>query len=1383
VRTPLKNLVHNLPDYEERMNTGSNSPGQNVPLSLYPQPDEFGPRFRRIVLTDDARLSAESPLTDLDEVIGQLRARASEASCRNDLAVALQARHAVTGDADALEEAARLARTLPGIENAAYRVNLGAILCACYAQAEDRQLLEEAAAQLREAVSAGHPGALQNLSLVLLYQGGADPEVLEQALDCARRALAAGERRPDCLANMLLILGRRYDTDNADETLGEIFAAAREMADSVPQDSRARELYALASFLRDISERQGNAAIAAETVEVMRRCVASTAPAGDERPVMLFRLALDLDTLFKEAADRAVLDEAVSMHRDALDAFPDEHPLRAFCLSALGAHLLQVFYVTGEVASLREAVPFLRSAVADLPETGPEQDLRHTLLTGLRTGLAMLYEFTGEQEFLGEFAEVGQAVAGAPADDESVVRFAATLQGSLWRSEFERSGDPELLRRAVGALRLQLKGLPAGDPFGAIIQAEFMNVLEQEYEFTSDISLLHEAVSVGRQFAAAPPPDDPEDLSVVLNSLVVALVKLYEMTGDVALLREAVTHGETSVAAASSALLLMSSTAQLAMASMILGTRTGDPQALREAIRLGHAAVDGIPHGHPSRALALLNLGSAARSLYVLTGDLPTLREGVAAVQASAAALPAGSPQRGLVLDNLGAALYLLAARTGDQRFLDEAVTAARGALIAVPASHHLRWTGLHHLAAALQDKYDRTGNAETGRELIMVRRAAVTAAGDNHQYRGALAGQLCNSLHAVFRRTGNLRSLREAVAAGRAAVSAVPSDHLERGSHLRFLGNALLSMYETAGDPEALAGARECYAEAVESAISTITQVHAARGLARAQVAAGDPAAGLAAIEDAVGRLPRIASRALSRPDRELRLGDISGIANQAAATALLAGLPGRAMELLEETRGRLLAEAMGSRGAMSRVSGYSAELGAQLERIEGEFAAIEAAAATASDPAVPGSARPGDGAQEAGQIARARAVADRRERADAQYTDLLQRIRDHPQLADFLRTPAVAEMQRQAGSLPIVTVVTDPSHCGALILTGDLAEPVLHVPLPDLTSDEVTVQVDRFRGARHSAQDQHTPLGTQRNAQQTMLAILGWLWDTVAAPVLTALGHTTTPDPETGQGWPRVWWCPTGFLSYLPLHAAGHHGDVADGTRHPRTVLDRVVSSYTATVRSLGYAAALTPPPAPPGAPLIVAASGVPGVARLDEATAEAEQIARLCPGATVLDGPAATREAVLAALRTHSVAHFACHGVSDWSVPQDSRLLLYDHADSPLSIADISALPLNADLAYLSACETAETPVRLADEIIHITSSFQLAGFRHVVGTLWPVNDQAARQIATAVYGRLSAQGTRPVDSAGTAWALHEATRQLRETCVLAPTRWAAHVHVGP
>lgn len=70
----------------------------------------------------------------------------------------------------------------------------------------------------------------------------------------------------------------------------------------------------------------------------------------------------------------------------------------------------------------------------------------------------------------------------------------------------------------------------------------------------------------------------------------------------------------------------------------------------------------------------------------------------------------------------------------------------------------------------------------------------------------------------------------------------------------------------------------------------------------------------------------------------------------------------------------------------------------------------------------------------------------------------------------------------------------------------------------------------------------------------------------------------------------------------------------------------------------------------------------------------------------------------------------------------------------------MADISRLRLrDVHLAYLSACSTTRTRPELADEAIHITGAFLLAGYRHVVGTLWPVVDRVCTQIAGTFYTR--------------------------------------------
>jgi len=193
-----------------------------------------------------------------------------------------------------------------------------------------------------------------------------------------------------------------------------------------------------------------------------------------------------------------------------------------------------------------------------------------------------------------------------------------------------------------------------------------------------------------------------------------------------------------------------------------------------------------------------------------------------------------------------------------------------------------------------------------------------------------------------------------------------------------------------------------------------------------------------------------------------------------------------------------------------------------------------------------------------------------------------------------------------------------------------------------------------------------------------------------------------------------------------------------------------------------------------------LIVTASDAPGVAPLPGAQAEAEILARLIPSATVVRHP--TRAAVLAALPSCRVAHFACHGYADFADPAASQLVLYDHGTSPLTVADISALRLVSGLAYLSACHTAVTSLDMADEAVHLSGAFHLAGYQNVIGTLWPVGDLSAGMVAEDFYRQLTSGGVGAPDTTLASLALHAATRRLRHRFPGQPTLWAGYIHTG-
>ena len=298
----------------------------------------------------------------------------------------------------------------------------------------------------------------------------------------------------------------------------------------------------------------------------------------------------------------------------------------------------------------------------------------------------------------------------------------------------------------------------------------------------------------------------------------------------------------------------------------------------------------------------------------------------------------------------------------------------------------------------------------------------------------------------------------------------------------------------------------------------------------------------------------------------------------------------------------------------------------------------------------------------------------------------------------------------------------------------------------------------------------------------------VLEWLWDVAVGPILDELGFKQPPSHS--DMWPRVCWIPSGILTLLPIHAAGYHNST-------RNAIDRVISSYSATVKSLAYAREQAERTKEVDS-LKVMLLSMPKTSRqtdLPYAEKEVQELLRRMDlsanvSLTTIQHP--TRHAVLSAIHDHQVVHFACHGhsVSD---PSQSRLLLCDWETAPLTVSDIASLNLQVpQLAYLSACHTAATVAfRLLDESINLSTAIQLAGYPSVVGTLWHVADQSSVDVARDVYKWMLAEDTK-LDTSKSAEGLHRAVRALREKTrtpvgfskkvASNPLIWAPFIHLG-
>jgi len=94
----------------------------------------------------------------------------------------------------------------------------------------------------------------------------------------------------------------------------------------------------------------------------------------------------------------------------------------------------------------------------------------------------------------------------------------------------------------------------------------------------------------------------------------------------------------------------------------------------------------------------------------------------------------------------------------------------------------------------------------------------------------------------------------------------------------------------------------------------------------------------------------------------------------------------------------------------------------------------------------------------------------------------------------------------------------------------------------------------------------------------------------------------------------------------------------------------------------------------------------------------------------------------------------------------------------------------------------------PLGLLDESINLMTACQLAGFRHVVGSLWETYDEYSEVAAGEFYKVLGAAAI--INDRAIAWGVHQASRYLRKHAKVAESctesnvfAWAAYIRVGP
>ncbi|KDR74249.1 hypothetical protein GALMADRAFT_123687 [Galerina marginata CBS 339.88] len=864
---------------------------------------------------------------------------------------------------------------------------------------------------------------------------------------------------------------------------------------------------------------------------------------------------------------------------------------------------------------------------------------------------------------------------------------------------------------------------------------------------------------------------------------------------------------------------------------------------ISEAILSYQKAIDLVPNPqHPGLPGIFNNLGTSLLSQFKYTGDLKDLSEGIGTFQTAVHRTPEDDPSLPGRLANLGHSLSTRLEQTGDLKDGSGAISTLEQAVLLTPENHPdlPRWFNLlavaylrrNHWRQSLADvtaalrTYDKAfplipedhgdmskflnnyGNALLQCYEITEKRTyldmaletfkvAASVTPDEHTaHRCVVLFNLGNIFLQRFQCDKIPEDLFEAMSIHEQVVESTPNGHAELTNRLTQLGTSYLHRSEITGSKSDLEKAISLYRQASTHATGgPSSRLESAKLWAMHSRKLQDPSESIAAYTTAIELLSRVAGVEKTIRMRHATLIDISDLSTTAAAFAISLGHTDRALEWLEQGRCIVWNQINNLRTPLEDLELHDARLASDVLRVSKalEHAGSRIELSTAGpEPTMD-------------RKMSIQAEATEHIKLAQEWDKLLKTVRniDIPKFRNFLRPPQCASLLGRLKDGPVVVINVHAERCDALALVPETCT-VLHIPL-DVFSH---VQANIFRsdlylhlsslGLRDRSslakeeEEENTESNTRGMREEIatdMHGILQRLWIQVVKPILSGLNIL---DPLSVPS--RIWWCPTGPLAFLPLHAAGVYPKDDGSKPDPGSCIsDFAISSYVPTVTAFLKGSEVSSNSDNTHCRLLlISQPETPGLSRLPGTVRETVAIQKKMKEydsihCLSLTGESATTLRVMQEMESHSCVHLACHAVQDLSNPLKSGFCLND-GRLELSKIITKQIP-HSDFAFLSACQTSSGDAKLSEEAVHLAAAMLAAGYQGVVATMWSIKDSYGQQVAEDFYSKLlSAHGKEKkvlLSSAGAASALHSAIQHLRQKIGYSRSAlfsWVPYIHLG-
>ncbi|KAG8770527.1 hypothetical protein FRC12_004196 [Ceratobasidium sp. 428] len=690
------------------------------------------------------------------------------------------------------------------------------------------------------------------------------------------------------------------------------------------------------------------------------------------------------------------------------------------------------------------------------------------------------------------------------------------------------------------------------------------------------------------------------------------------------------------------------------------------------------------------------------------------------------------------------------------------AIESQTEAVMKISNDHASKSKWLNNLGNSYHLRYEHLSQSEDLDKALDYLDQATSLVPENHPDKYAWLYNLHRPYYSRFQARHDPSDLDKAISCQMQAVAFAPKTYAYSAELLEKLGELHQCRFEQSSRHTDLNAAIECFRDsATFSAGFPTIRLEAAHKWAKLCHKVHRSA--IEAYTQAMALIPQVAWIGSTTSRRyEYLISHIKHLANEAAVAAIGSGQYALAVEWLEEGRSIVWGQMLQLRTPFDDLSVQDPRLAKELQQV-----ALEVDLASSMNPGRVGVVL---------TSATSEQVAQSRRRSAERWESLLKDARHLHGFERFLKPKQFSDLKSTSATSTVVLINMHEEQCDALAILPESTDPV-HISLPAFSyvkaiqSRHIMDTIQHTR-ARCNLQ-QRKPVFLEDDPPDTLENTLNVLWSDIVRPILEHLGYITTRNPA--DELPRITWCATGLLAFLPLHAAEYyHGNTKE------RVFDYVVSSYSPTLSAL---LAPVQPTAQFAGVLGVGEAAPKSAIPLPGTIAELDQLEQIVGSHGVpftrLDEDRATCDAVLEQIEEHSWVHLACHASQDLFDPTMSSFQL--HGGS-LSLAAISSKSLKqAQFAFLSACETATGHKQLPDESIHLAAGMIMVGYQAAIATMWSIKDEDAPLVSTKVYKKLL-QGGIP-QSQRAAVALHEAMAELRGLIGEKEfVRWVPYIHVG-